>query len=236
MMVNRKRGGEEDRRNSRLRQGRGVSRAFRFLSGKRSGQPSQASGKAKELAACNLQTASSFNRLNGFGHIFTLGGAFSSGLLFKGVPAARAGDADLSFAARDAHDLPAARAAEESILLSLAEAAFEQPERAEKAVPVRKILPVFLAPGCDLPRENAHIAPDEQRERRRGEYGREESALPAHSDGEENAYTSAYGKKPAERICAVPAGHEGGKISVGGTTPHKKDLRGKRAFQRPLLS
>ena len=235
-MVNRKRGGEEDRRNSRLRQGRGVSRAFRFLSGKRSGQPSQASGKAKELAACNLQTASSFSRLNGFGHIFTLGGTSSSGLLFKGIAAARTGDADLSLAARDAHDLPAARAAEESIILSLAEAAFEQPERAEKAVPVRNILPVFLAPGCDLPRENAHIAPDEQCERRRGEYGREESALPAHSDGEENAYTSAYGKKPAEHICAVPAGHEGGKISVGGTTLHKKDLRGKRAFQRPLLS
>ena len=29
-------------------------------------------GHAKELAACNLQTASSFNRLNGFGRIFTL--------------------------------------------------------------------------------------------------------------------------------------------------------------------
>lgn len=235
-MVNRERDSEEDRRNSRPPARTRGEPGFSLPFGKRSGQPSQASGKAKELAACNLQTASSFNRLNGFGHIFMLGGASSSGLLFKGVPAARAGDADLSLAARDAHDLPAARAAEESILLSLAEAAFEQPERAEKAVPVRKILPVFLAPGCDLPRENAHIAPDEQRERRRGEYGGEESALPAHGDGEENAYTSAYGKKPAERICAVPAGHEGGKISVGGTTLHKKDLRGKRAFQRPLLS
>ena len=158
-----------------------------------------------------------------------------SGLLFKGVPAARACDADLSLAAGDAHDLLAARAAEKSIILSLAEAAFEQTERAEKTVPMGKILPVFLAPDRDLPGENTHIAPDEQSERRRGKHGGEKGALSAHSDGEKDADASAYGKEPAQRVSTVTAGHESGKISVGGT-PHKKDLRGKRASQSPFLS
>ena len=149
-----------------------------------------------------------------------------SGFLFEGVTASRARNADLSLAARHAHDLLAARAAEESVILPLPEAAFDQTERAEKAIPVRKILSVLLAPGRDLPRENAHIAPDKQRKRSRGKHGGEESVLPAHGNGDENADTAAYGKKPAQRVCAVTAGHKGGKIPVGGT-PHKKDLRKK---------
>ena len=144
-----------------------------------------------------------------------------SGFLFKGIPATRARDADLPFAAGDAHDLLAARAAEKGVILPLAKAALEQTERTEKAVPMGKVLPVFFAPGGDLPGEDAHIAPDQQGERRRGKDGGEESTLSAHSHRDQDAYASAYGKKPAECVCTVTTGHEGREIPVGGTTPHK---------------
>ena len=129
--------------------------------------------------------------------------AKTSGLLFKCISAPRARDADLALAARHAHDLLAARAAEKGVVLPLAEAAPEQPERAGKAVPAGEVFPVFLTSAGKIPGKHAYIAPNQQRQRaRRKDHGKK-GALRAQRKSEQYARARGDGEKPPERIGAV---------------------------------